>query len=355
MPKSNTNWAEWPIETEEQREALAVEIARFMDDDTTEPTDGDRNKWLSDVRLRALESKVVQGEAKFGEFANLCWHAGLKTYKPHAHALLGLGYLNGERRKLDDRDDQLIGVLIRGFVMEIAALPDGPRKDRLEGLLDYHCGIYARVVGDYRLAASLQHKSAEKAEQSGDMGGFAISSFCEAVELVSAALVDGNTRIIRWRLENLKAAGRFLQDVADEASRDPTMARWLGLNLPVHLIFAYFWANEWMDPLYTGALLQMLEQYVAVPENAAHVPVQQLCRAIQTNDHRIVQKVWDGEVVGETHPECKATAGLFLARAEQYDVEGGFDYYDAVINMDGPCHVVRAVARRELYSLKNPD
>ncbi|MEK7837968.1 MAG: hypothetical protein AAB328_08285, partial [candidate division NC10 bacterium] len=68
---------------------------------------------------------------------------------------------------------------------DVDNLTDSPRKTRLASLWSYHAGIYARVVGDYRLAAESQTRSAELAEASGDAAGAAISGFCAKVELVN--------------------------------------------------------------------------------------------------------------------------------------------------------------------------
>ncbi len=347
-------WTEYPLETLEDIAVLAQVIVAFMNSDETEPTGGDRSMWLSDVKLRELESKVVQNEARFGMFAKLCHQAMAKTVEPHARALLLLGILNGERRKLEDRDDDVVKDLIHQSAEVIGALPVSARKDRLDGLLDYHMGIYARVVGDYRMAAKLQCKSAEKAENAGDIKGLAISAFCEAVERLSAAIVAGNDSVVHFRLSVMKAVGVFLKNaLATEV--DPASVRWREMNYPCHMITSFFWAAEWMFLADSEKwLIDALDGYMIDLANAKHKPLAVLCRAIVNKDDAGVRAVWNGEVEGELHPEYKATAGLWLAR---YATRCGSsatitdELYNAVVNMEGPIHVVRAIATRELNDL----
>lgn len=351
-------WTEYPLETLADTDALAEVIAAFLNSDETEPTGGDRSKWLSDVRLRELESKVVQNEQKYGKFAELCHMASARLTEPYGRALLLLGVLNGERRKLEDRDDDIVTDLIRRSAEAIDALSNGDRKNRLDGLLDYHKGIYARVVGDYRMAAECQRKSAEKAEKAGDISGLAISAFCQMVELVSAALVAGNRSVIHWCLQMLKVTGTFLKNVlAMDESADAV--RWREMNYPSHMITSYFLAEAGIQTLLAndvGRLIDMLLAYVSNPDNAKHRPLAVLCQAIVSDSVDLAEDVWTGKVEGELYPEYKAIAGLLLAHSasNQGRDEAAAGYYDAIIKMDGPIHVVRAIATRELTQLTSP-
>lgn len=346
-------WTEFPLEALADIDALAEVIAAFLNSDDTEPTGGDRSKWLSDAKLRELESKVVQTECQYGKFAELCHMASARLTEPYGRALLLLGVLNGERRKLGDRDDDVVSDLIRRSAEVISALPKGDRKDRLDGLLDYHMGIYARVVGDYHMAAECQRKSAEKAEKAGDVNGMAISTFCEAVERVSAELVAGlHPGVKEWLLGVLSVTGKFMDYMLQNAS-DPASARWREFNLPCHMITSFFWADK--RPEGAEEFVKRLEQYVSVPANSAHKPMLVLCHAIESANLQSADDVWNGRVLGELQPVYKATAGLLLARfalrGRQHVLAA--EYYNAVIKMDGPIHVVRAIAIRELVSLNN--
>lgn len=208
--------------------------------------------------------------------------------------------------------------------------------------------------GDHNLAAEHYRQLAEKAEKAGDLKGFAISAFCEVVEKVSVALVAGNKSIVCCRLNSLKVMGSFLKNVlaADESA---DAVRWREMNYPCHMITSYFWAGAGMQTLLAddvGRLIDMLVAYVSNPDNAKHKPLAALCSAIVFNNNVLAEEVWDGKVEGELDPLYKATTGLFLARMAPDGI--ACQYYDEIIKMEGPVHVVRAIAARELARLFSP-
>src|SRR3989338_3480007 len=173
------------IGTEEGRAELAQDIATTHDADTTEPTPH-RDNWGGEKDLRTLESVVVQGQERYSESARVCETARGFATNPTVRTLFLLGHINGLRRLPEgERPDDQLRLLFEQAREGVEDLPEAARKGRLLSLWSYHAGIYARVVGNYRLAAESQTRSAELAEAAGDQNGAAISRFCEAVERVN--------------------------------------------------------------------------------------------------------------------------------------------------------------------------
>ncbi len=342
------------LKTEAGREKLAQEYVNQLETDDTQPVP-DRDAWIGEKHLRDLES-VALSNRLFGEFAKFSEKAGTLATEPTIKILFDENRINGLRRLPEgEREDDTIGELFKETNKSIESLEDSPRKNRLLSLWSYHAGIYARVIGDFQLAAESQARSAELAEQAGDMKSAVISRFCEVFERVNHALVSDLGKISE-ELEQERKVGKFFYETLSK-EKDPTSVRWNLLSGPNHLLLTHFWANAPYDGKSDVGRFDELKSFD--PEMAEKFKGSiSIAQAVQfwnegkTNEARLTAQnyIQTGEA---TSPEFLATAHLLLGRiaAAEDRKEEAKEHLQDTIAIQGSAHQVRAVARRELEAL----
>lgn len=333
------------------------------DDTVPVPTNDD---WKTDAELRRIERKIVREEdnpAGFAAFCQAILTVGITDAAIKLFIKLG-GVINGLRR-LKPCDKNIVRRLFEETRVAINALPDGPRKERLDGLWDYNAGIFARENGEYDLAARSQESGAKKAEHAGNKEGAAICAFTATVEWINHALVTGHGLA--------QAIQRLLDPQNDLAAVPPTSNEyhWVTLNAPVHRITATFWANvqydrlgtdiQTLQKLHTNDLNLFRRQESAIVVCAA---IGFLAKGDLELARHSAEKVIDGHA-GKTHPDYLATAHLVLARIAWFRLlnkRGSFNIpvtcnrYKSIIDLpEEGAFQVRAIARRELARLNGAD
>ena len=340
------------------------EFAAMANADDTVPVPAN-DDWKTDAALRRIERQMIREENNPTGFAAFCQAilaVGITDAAIKLFIELG-GVINGLRR-VKPCDKGAVRRLFEETRVAIDALPDGPRKERLDGLWDYNAGIFARENGEYDLAARSQESGAKKAEQAGNKEGAAICAFSATVEWVNHAMVTGQGLA--------QAIQRLLDQRNDMADVSPTSNEyhWVTLNAPVHRITATFWAGMQYNQL--DADIQTLRQLHTDDPNLAqaHEATIAMCAAINSlakgdMEHAInlAQSVIDGHG-DKVHPDYLATAHLVLARIALSRISGhggshqenAHSQYEAIINLrQESSHQVRAVARRELTGIKGTD
>ncbi|MDP3741672.1 MAG: hypothetical protein Q8R08_05120 [bacterium] len=344
------------IYTTHGRDELARVIAETLDADLTEPIP-DRDQWLGETALRRLESRVVQTEQLYSEFAVVCEHAHKIASRADVRELLRLGTINGLRRFPEDKlQDKLIRGLVAVARDNINELEESPRKHRLLSLWAYHAGIYASVIGDYRLAAESQDLSANLVEAAGDMKAAVISTFRGSVERVNDALVNHPEKV-RDAMARMSEAGEKLKEALGSIPDDPTSARWLLLNLPLHNLTSHFWVNETYDGTNDYRLLKELafrDPKLALTE-AASIAVAYAIHALNLREmeraSQLATAVIEDILSSRPLPMYIATAHLIHARIAQARAGGDEEaklHLQAATKVKGEAHQVRAIADRML-------
>lgn len=344
------------------------EFAAMANADDTVPVPSNDN-WKTDAELRRIERRMIREDnnpAGFAAFCQAVLAVGITDAAIKLFIELG-GVINGLRR-LKPCDKNIVRRLFEETRVAINALPDGLRKNRLDGLWDYNAGIFARENGEYDLAARSQESGAKKAEQAGNKEGAAICAFTATVEWVNHALVTGQG--LAQAIQRLLNPQNNLADVPPSSNE----YHWVTLNAPVHRITATFWARVQYDRL--DADIKMLRKLhtddpdLAQAHDEATIAV---CAAIHflakgdlTHAGHMAQGVIDGHA-GKIHPDYLATARLILARIalSHINERGGLNLpcyqetcnqYKAAIDLpEEGAFQVRAVARRELAGLNGTD
>lgn len=326
-----------------------TEFAALANADDTNPTPND---WVTDAELRKVERRMIREENNPAGFATFCQSVikiGIIDTAIMLLIMLG-GVINGLRR-IKPCDKDTVRRLFEETRQAIDALPDGPRKNRLDSLWDYNAGIFARENGEYDLAARSQENGAKKAEQAGNKEGAAICAFTATVEWVNHALVTGH---------GLAQAIQRLLDPQNNLAAVPPNSNeyhWVTFNAPVHRITATFWAgvnyNQFEADIQT--LYQLPQSNPKLAQ--AQATTIAVCSAINflakgdwTQSHNLAQGIIDGPT-DKIHPDYLATAHLVLARIafSQNRQEEARRHLQNIINLplEG-AHQVRAIAQREL-------
>jgi hypothetical protein len=300
-------------------DALARQIAVFVDADTTEPEATNRDAWNSDYTLRNLEKPIGYDAGQWEWYTDICSRAASFVENPSAKALLLLGQFNGERR-VKDPDVDLIKSLIEQSATLIDSLENGPRKERLLSLREYHIGIWCRRSGDYLLAARQQDESASRAYASGDMPGASIAYLCAAVERFNHALGEG---AVSYELFNrLDEAARQVVDTCTDS--DTTQTRWRLHNAPAHVLLAHIWGDNPLTESETSFWMNLLTKETSDPDTVTLKNRGPLITAIRAGlaylknqpleAHSLASKVVSDVHNTETSEEALMTAHLILAR-----------------------------------------
>jgi len=243
-------------------QALARQIAAFVDADTTEPEQSNRDAWKSDHALRELEKPVGYDAGQWDRYTDICSRAASLVKNPSGKTLLLLAQFNGERRA-EDPNVALIKQLIGKSKTLIDLLESGPRKDRLWSLRDYHIGIWCRHIGDYLLAAQQQDESASRARALGDMPGASIAHLCAAVERFNHALAAG---VVSDEIFiELDAAAK--QVVSTCTDNDTTQIRWRLYNAPAHVLLAHIWTDKPLAQNESSFWMNLLTEHPNTTEN----------------------------------------------------------------------------------------
>ncbi len=344
------------------------EFAAMANTDDTIPIPAN-DDWKTDAALRRIERRMIRDENNPAGFAAFC-QAVLAVGITDAGNMLFIelgGVINGLRR-LKPCDNDTVRILFEKTRRAIHDLPDGPRKERLDGLWDYNAGIFARENGEYDLAARSQESGAKKAEQAGNREGAAICAFTAAVEWVNHALVTDHGLA--------QAVQRLLDTQNNMATVPPTSNEyhWVMFNAPAHRIVATFWAGVQYDQLDID--IQTLRQLHTNDPNMAqaHESTLAVCSAIHAlakGDTDRASLLAQGVIyhhTDEVHPDYLATAHLVLARITLFRISGHrgsnlshnqedvHRQYKSIINLPQEgAFQVRAVARRELAGINDTD
>lgn len=226
---------------------LARTIADFVDNDITSPElPGNRDAWLSDLKVRILERAVGHHKLFWSWLADVCSRAAKLAKSPDGRALLLIEELGSERRiqAPNLRVDYIKQLAVQVETI-IGSLDTGPRKERLSSLLDYNLGIFARDIGDYDLAIDVQVRSAVKAEAAGDFVGASIARLCEWVERFNQALARPEN-ISPLLYESFQKAAFRVAAIC--TGGDPSQIIWRNWNAPKHILEAHIWGLYPMNP-----------------------------------------------------------------------------------------------------------
>jgi hypothetical protein len=156
------------------------------------------------------------------------------------YASFGIEVLNGLRRRDGLWQTEPVVQTANAVLDMVRNLPKTKRRNRLEGLANYNCGIMFHNLGKFEEAANFQMASATFELGAGNPDKTAIALFCAQVERTSASFVEG---IKHDNLKTLWSMGQNLEEVMNQD--------WLD-NVAIHLIEGYFLAGtmppdlEWL-------------------------------------------------------------------------------------------------------------
>ena len=310
------------VETEKGCDQLAQEIAESLDRDQSDPLH-DRDNWLGEKDLRDFESVVVQKLGLYQIFAYICQMAYRFSGIESVRALFLLGQINGSRRlPYGDRPDGIITQLFAQSREKIEKLDESPRKTRLNSLWSYHAGIYAREIGNFKLAAESQEQSADFAEKSGDIRSAVISCFCGYVDSVNQALIYGACCV--GHLVGLRITRNRLNGVLGQTG-DPTDIRWLYLNCPYGMLISHFLGGRTYDSTEEFRRLCELDKQDSVLAEAhkSSIGIAFAIHALNQMDFRNSKSMAEAIILDEDSsvtPEQLAIAHLIIKKVADWRI-----------------------------------
>ena len=329
-------------------ETLAGVIATFVEADTTVPElPNNRDAWRSDFELRLLEKEIGINKKQWDYFADIMARACAKVSESSGKVLLLIAQLNGARR-LPSPDWDGVKSLVEQAQEAIRTLPSGERTRRLDGLLEYHLGIIARYIGDYKTAILQQIAAKDKAEAAGDYVGAAIAHLCEHVEKFNAAVSEGrvDTSLLLGQLN-----GAAMQVCATCIGEEQTQARWRLFNAPMHVLEGCVWEAHRLSPATEKFWLHLLTEELPAKDQVLYEVSVPWITAIQAGlaalkgDRKTALRLANDALTtrsGQRRPESFATAHLVLAWL------AADEHLQAIVDEGEHMHQLRAKARRIL-------
>lgn len=235
-------------------ELLSLFVVHRMRVDKTAPDpNSPRVGWDADRLVQMIDSWVVvclSLPAVFADVGRLVFEQ-VKDL-PEMAALARLIIFRGKRMLPLDRpaEYELVQMAVE-LEKEIALLPDGPRKRRLQLLFNYNCGVFCDACGRFDLAATIQEQSRAEAAGLGDSAGAAVAAFCAAFYQLKYLLCQGDAEGIKKYFDiTLAAFGELVK-----ATRGSSLEmQWGSRNGPVQMIEICAWLDlsppqlqSWVD------------------------------------------------------------------------------------------------------------
>lgn len=339
----------------QELQQAAREIAGFVRMDTTGPTPDNRDAWVSDLALRnELEQPIGRELKRWDWVLIICGGAiqMMRTAKSpsSAQALVCLMALNAARRLLKPDHQQ-----VERFIAEAQGLLEhvepGVHRMRLESLLDYHIGIWARTIGDYQLSIDHQIRAAKSAHDAGDIVGEAISLFCKEVEMVSLAIQKDVKISLEHLVDHAKRVVKLCRDSTDKIRKD-----WALCNAPIHVLLAHIWTKTplpfkeqkfWLD------LLMELSQKDKKGYSNTQATISACYAGVEIYQQAIVLAEPVIDEVGRGDEQALMTARWVIACASKACGDGphAYQHMSAIVADGHSMHQLRALAKRELKNI----
>lgn len=334
---------------------IALIIAQMGEMDGTSPTPQNRDAWKLDFELRTrLERPLGHELHQWEQVLDICQRAN-KTIQHTgksitARALIVLNALNAARRLPNPSTS-----LVEGFIGEtrtlLSHIERGTRRDRLESLLVYHLGIWARTIGDYQLSVEHQIRSAEIARKADDAVGEAIAQLCEQVGRLSLALVDDAP----FDLAALHQSASRVVTVC--LMREDQHQRFWGWgNAPIHVFLAHIWTKDHLllgQQQYWWGLLHNLEVYDKAGYQSIEFTITAVVAGLALMNKEYERAIEIGNTVidasGIDDDQALMTAYWVVAQAHfamGSDTKGK-QYLRAIIGRAHTMQQLRSVAQRE--------
>lgn len=336
------------------REEIAVLVAFLVttakNDQTAPPC------WLLDTLLQGMERFVLHGLKQPHVFAYICQKVAQSTLvtDPAATMLLRLGEINGLRRVAATTGDvKRVNILFADVKVEIEAMPDGPRKERLQSFLQYQYGVFAARSGLYTEAEACQLHAFALTD---DPAKRAIASFLAIVYGLWHRLIhEEKPEIISCELEKLAAEYRRLELAVKGTAHE---TQWGLGNGPTHVLQAYVWARLPIpDELWNELYGKVQRAAKEIPTFSEWDKLFEGVNGLRSEDIGMKQRGYESAVqcaACSADHTVIATAKLLQARYLYNSVADGMaralTIY-AEIQPGPDCHQVAAVAARELATL----
>lgn len=323
-------------------ELIAVTV---MNDNTSPPN------WRLDALLLTVEELLVRKRGEYDNFAKVCAMANvslnLDKVDPANLALLFLAEING-RRKNEFTNPVPIKKLFAHCHELIKGLKDGPRKKRCLSFWTYQSGVFHALVGVYGTALYAQKQISEDKSYSSEAR--AIAEHLALVYELWGFFQEGKKSKIQTQI-------RLLERNVHELKLKKRVNRyWSEGNGPHNLLQAYILANMtdgtlWNNFFKISQLADLGKDFLAVRE------MLEIANLARHEGHAELVKSLAENFVFIHGPKNGYTSYVELILARLYLKLGETDkaketYQRLVDKPRFDAHMVSAVARRELDSLK---
>ena len=322
---------------------IASLIVSLFQNDNSQPTDP--GGWQTPRNIQDIINEIIVKDRNFEGAAALGEEiAKQSSQDPILYVLAQINIFNGLRRIPNGQQDAL-NIMSNQIFMKINAIPDGPRKLWLKAMHMYNTAIFLQDQNDFISAAAAHTKAVEAFKKLGDLQSVAISDFMTQMNILQAAIIDGQKEYISDMFSKLESLYNQLL---------PTMQNhgW-EINFHLNMLMVVGLLNDFEKQCWKTISSYFEENGNSLQANRPHWwELFQLAKLVAENGDtseaiKLAQKICEN-MEASRQADTTLTAALVGARMAKDDAYQRALFLGIIYNYNGlKGHVPRAIAARE--------